>query len=79
MCTGSCTLFQVALCAYTGHDDACGEAPNLLAEFKSGKCVVYQTSNKFSAMATDLCHEQNSAVIKASGGAVGLLEIPGAL
>ena len=29
-----------------------------------------KTSNKFSAMATDQCHEQNNAGIKGSGGAV---------
>ena len=34
--------------------------------------AVYKTSNKFSAMAIDQFHEQNSAVIKESGGAVGL-------
>lgn len=30
-------------------------------------------------MAIDHCHEQNNALIKGSGGAVGLTENPGAL
>ena len=41
----------------------------------SSQDVVYQTSNTFSAMAI----EQNSAVIKASGGVVGLTENSGTL
>ena len=36
--------------------------PNILAEFCAGKCVGYETSNKFSVMAYDQCHEQNSRV-----------------
>ena len=46
--------------------------PAVLAEFCAGKFAVYKTSNKFSTMAIDQCHEQNNAVIKESGGAVGL-------
>ena len=41
--------------------------PCVLAEFKSGKFVVHKTSNKFSRMAIDQCHEQNTAVVKGSG------------
>ena len=51
----------------------------VLAEFKSGKFVVHKTSNKFSAMSIDQCHEQNNAVVKESGGAKGLTGNPGAL
>lgn len=43
-------------------------------EFCAGEFVVHKTSNKFSAMAIE-CHDQNSAVIKESGGAID----PGAL
>ena len=53
--------------------------PCVLAEFKSGKFVVHKTSNKFSGMAIDLCHEQNNAVVKGLGGAIGLTGNPGAL
>ena len=53
--------------------------PRIYAEFCAGKFVVYKTCNKFSAMAIDQCHEQNNAVIKESGGAVGLMMNPGAL
>ena len=50
--------------------------PAILAEFLAGKFVVYKTSNKFSAMAIDQCHEQNNATIKDSaGGAIGLMTI----
>ena len=53
--------------------------PDALAEFKSGTFVVHQTSNRFSAMSIDQCHEQNNAVVKGSGGAVGLTGNPEAL
>ena len=41
--------------------------------------MVHKTSNKFSAMALDQSHEQNNAMVKGSGGAVGLTGNPGAL
>ena len=41
--------------------------PDVLAEFMSGNFVVHKTSNKFSAMAIDQCHEQNNATVKGSG------------
>ena len=53
--------------------------PHVLAEFKSGHFVVHKTSNKFSAMALDQCHEQNNAMVKGSGGAIGLTGNSGAL
>lgn len=53
--------------------------PGIFDEFCAGKFVVHKTSNMFSAMAIDQCHEQNNAVIKESGGAVGLMTNPGAL
>ena len=53
--------------------------PGVLAAFKAGKFVIYKTSNKFSSMATDQCHEQNNALIKGCGGAIGLTGNPGAL
>ena len=53
--------------------------PGVLAEFKAGKFVIYKTSNKFSVMAIYQCHEQNNALVKRSGGAIGLTGNPGAL
>ena len=53
--------------------------PGIYDEFCAGKFVVHKTSNKFSAMTIDQCHEQNNAVIKQSGGAVGLMTNPGAI
>ena len=54
--------------------------PALFAEFCAGKFVVHKTSNKFSAMASDQCHEQNNSIVKDSvGGAIGLMANPGAL
>lgn len=53
--------------------------PAILAEFRAGKFAVHKTSNKFSAMAIDQCHEQNNAIVKESGGAIGLMTNPGAL
>ena len=52
---------------------------DILAEFKSGNFVVHKTRNKFSAMALDQCHEQNNAMVKGSGGAIGLTGNQGAL
>ena len=53
--------------------------PKFYDEFCVGKFVVHKSSNKFSAMAINQCHEQNNALIKESGGAVGLVTNPGAL
>lgn len=53
--------------------------PAILAEFEAGKFTVHKTRNKFSAMAIDQCHEQNNAIIKQSGGAIGLTTNPSAL
>jgi len=53
--------------------------PEVLDEFNAGKFVVHKTTNKFSAIAIDQCHEQNNAIVKGSGGAVGLTENPAAL
>ena len=54
--------------------------PAILAEFLAGKFVVYKTSNKFSAIAINQCHEQNNATVKDSaGGAIGLMTNPAAL
>ena len=47
--------------------------PNVYKEFCSGNFVVQKTINPFSAIAVDQAHEQNNAVIKGVGGAVGLL------
>ena len=52
--------------------------PCVLAEFKARKFFIYKTSNKFSAMAINQCHEENIALIKGSGGAIGLTGNPGA-
>ena len=53
--------------------------PDVFAEFNLGNFVVHKTSNKFSAMALDQSHEQNNAMVKGSGGAIGLTGNPGAL
>ena len=44
-----------------------------------GHWVVHKTKNRFSAMPIDQAHEQNNAVVKGSGGAVGLTQNPSAL
>ena len=38
--------------------------------------MVHKTDNKFSAMAIDQYHDQKNAIIKGSGGAVGLTNNP---
>ena len=44
-----------------------------------GNWVVSKTKNRFSAIPIDQAHEQNNALIKGSGGAIGLTENPSAL
>ncbi len=51
---------------------------NIYAEVRAGKCVVHKTSDNFSGMASDRCHEQDNGAVKASNGAVGLSENPAA-
>ena len=53
--------------------------PSIKKELSAGKFTVHKTSNKFSGIAIDHCHEQLNAVVKGQGGAVGLTEDPGAL
>ena len=48
-------------------------------EFKElGHWVISKTQNRFSAMPVDQAHEQNNALVKGSGGAIGLTENPSA-
>ena len=49
--------------------------PNIRAEVRAGKIVVYKTSSKCSAMASDQCHEQDNGAAKV----VGLTEHPSTL
>ena len=53
--------------------------PDVLREFEHGNFVVHKTTNKFCAIAIDQCHEQNNAMVKGSGEAIGLTGNPGAL
>ena len=53
--------------------------PNIYAEFVKGKFVVKKTQHAFSAIAIDQAHEQNNALVKGDGGAVGLTANPAAL
>ena len=53
--------------------------PSVYQEFNKGNFVVFKSKKKFSAMAIDQAHEQNNALVKGDGGAVGLTESPNAL
>src|SRR5688572_1981145 len=53
--------------------------PNVAKEFKAGKFTVQKTRKVFSSIAIDQAHEQNNALIKGDGGAVGLTDNPSAL
>ena len=53
--------------------------PSVYQEFNKGNFVVFKSKKKFSAMAIDQAHEQNNALVKGNGGAVGLTESPNAL
>ena len=46
--------------------------PDVLKEFNDGKFVVHKTRRVFSSIPIDQAHEQNNALIKGDGGAVGL-------
>lgn len=39
-----------------------------------GHWIVQKSTNRFSAMPIDQCHEQNNEIVKGTGGAVGLTE-----
>ena len=53
--------------------------PDVAREFHQGNFVVHKSDKNFSAMAIDQAHEQNNAVIKGDGGAIGVTEDPSAL
>ena len=43
-------------------------------EFCEGTFVVQTTNSTFSAIAIDQCHEQRTADVKGSNGAIGLMD-----
>jgi len=53
--------------------------PKIAEAFHAGKFVVHKSDRDLSAMAIDQAHEQENAVIKDDGGAVGITEDPSAL
>ena len=53
--------------------------PHIHTEFLKGHFAVKKMSHAFSNLAIDQAHEQNIAVVKDGGGAVGLTECPAAL
>lgn len=55
------------------------ELPYVYHQFLNHGFVVQKTSRRFSSIAVDQAHEQNNALVKGDGGAVGLLENPAAL
>ena len=70
-------LYPLVVCPYPWH--AVGDMmnlqvnhPNIRAEVRAGKMVVYKISSTCSAMASDQCHEQDNGDVKV----VGLTEHP---
>ena len=53
--------------------------PDVAKEFDRGSFVVHKSTRPFSAIAFDHAHEQNNAVVKDDGGAIGLTQNPRAL
>ncbi|KAJ8895870.1 hypothetical protein PR048_001210 [Dryococelus australis] len=53
--------------------------PDIDSTFKQGLFVVQKSRNVSSDIGLDQAHEQNNAIIKGDGGAVGLLTDPAAL
>lgn len=54
-------------------------APDVALQFQQGKFAVNKMSKPFSAIPIDQAHEQNIALAKGEGEAVGLTENPSAL
>ena len=50
--------------------------PDVAREFHKGNFVVHRSQRECSALAIDQAHEQNNAVIRGDGGAIGLAEDP---
>lgn len=48
--------------------------PEVAKEFSEGNFVVRKSARPFSAIAIDQAHEQNNALVKGDGGAVGLTQ-----
>lgn len=48
-------------------------APEVHAQYSSGNFAILNSCNSFYAIAVDQAHEQNSAVVKGTGGARDLL------
>ncbi|PHT96190.1 hypothetical protein BC332_34884 [Capsicum chinense] len=48
-------------------------------QFCNGQFVLHKTRNRFSALAIDQAHKQNTVPIKADDGAIGLLQDPSML
>ena len=53
--------------------------PGVAIEFDAGNFTVRKTKNVFSCIPIDQAHEQNNALIKGDGGAVGVTDNPSAL
>ena len=53
--------------------------PDIAREFHQGNFLVHKSDRNSSAMAIDQIHEQNNAVIKCDGGAIGVTEDPSVL
>lgn len=54
-------------------------APEVFSKFNDGLFTVHKSTRNFSSIAIDQAHEQNNAMVKGDGGAVGLTENPNAL
>ena len=53
--------------------------PNTYRGFNAGHFTVQKTKRIFSSIPIDQAHEQNNALVKGDGGAVGLTDNPSAL
>ena len=48
--------------------------PSIHAEFMKGHFTFTKSSRKFSSLAEDQAHEQNTKFVKIEGGAIGILD-----
>ena len=73
------TLCQVDPCSHEGHGSTPNEAPRCSQEIWGWQLHCTEDQERVSFIPIDQAHEQNNALIKGDGGAVGLTDNPSAM
>uniref|UniRef100_A0A0L8H685 Uncharacterized protein n=1 Tax=Octopus bimaculoides TaxID=37653 RepID=A0A0L8H685_OCTBM len=77
----SCSFYQLKKRAYEASDESrrFHANPSVNEDFAAGRFVIHKTERPFSAIGVDQAHEQNNALAKGDGRAVGITENESAL